>query len=454
MIPAWLSEFDAPLVYLYAFATVGLLVTLVPGLMLLMRRVASSPQAGVSFGTGIGLLSTAGLAWFAVIYSLAFGPAFDPSSEQTGAEPPMSMSAMMQSAAEAEGTQHLYARGGWIGNLDFAMFGTLSPQGNTDQPLFSSRPTSSRIPHTVFEAYQFTVFLAAFGSMLVVLAARLSTRAAASASLVWAVLVYAPAVHWLWGEGWLGARGGYDSGGGLLFLILGCSTAAAVICLRQFSTNQLHKSPTSAPVLPPVAMESGLLFAGVTILCCTFSHPTPGVAGVSMFNTLLAICTACTVAGGLALLRDNSAIDDVILRGMVIGLATVAGGSGLYLPASVVVVTLISTTICCGLFHLLSSSARSTPLAFVASCLILPSALGLLGVGVFAHENYSVRHWNGNFVAGLAEGNTQQFQAQLETVAAVGIYCCLATALIVIPTARLCRPNHLSPPSTDSEPAS
>jgi ammonia channel protein AmtB len=431
MIVAWMGQFDGATVVLYGILAMMLIATLLPGLMRILRQLCGESYSELSMGHCLWLLATASLAWFAVIFSLCFGPAFDPLAAPSVAEPPMAMEEMMRQAVETEGNTSLFGRGGWIGNLDFALFRTLTPQGNTDRPLFSSRPPTNRIPHTIFQALQLAVFLAGFGSMLIILSTRLTAPAAATAAFAWALLGYAPAVHWLWGDGWLSARGGFDFGGGLLFLLLGSSAAAVAAILPRLPAADDHVAalPGSGSGLT-TGVTTALVFAGMVTLSQSMSLVPPAVSAAALFNTLLAASTGCTVAGGIAWLQKDRAVGNDAIRGLLIGLVTASGGCGVYLPASMVVLTLIATTCACGLYNVMDRSNTGRLPAVAVCCLLIPAVFGLVGVGIFGHENYGVTHWNGEFISGLAEGNFEQFQVQLEVVACCGLHCFAVTAVV------------------------
>lgn len=431
MIVGWVSEFDGAAVLLTGVLAILLLVTLVPGLMRMMLLISGESPVRRLGGTHLSVLSMAALAWFLLIFSLCFGPAFDPFAEGGGDEPPMSMADMMQQAASAEGETHLIGRGGWIGNLEFALFRTLAPQGNTDEPLFAARPPSYRIPQAVFQVLQLAVFLAAAGSLLALLSARLPVPAAAAGTLVWAVLAYAPAVHWLWGDGWLSARGGFDFGGGLLFLVLGSSAAAlAVVLPRAAGTGDNAGSGPQGGLRGIVAVP--LAFAGVAVLILSFRPSAPGVSAVALFNTLLAACTGSVVAGGMAWLRPERPAGNDSLRGLLIGLVVAAGASGVVLPASMMVAAFLASIVACGLYNVMDRSNTGRLSAAAVCCLLVPAVCGLIGVGIFGHENYAVTHWNGEFISGLAEGNAGQLQAQLEVVVCCGLHAFVVTALLAL----------------------
>src|SRR4030095_12457084 len=74
--------------------------------------------------------------------------------------------------------------------------------------------TATTIPHYLFMAYQgtFCIITAALISGAIV--ERMRFSAYVVFITLWAMLVYAPVAHWVWGGGWLSKMGALDFAGG------------------------------------------------------------------------------------------------------------------------------------------------------------------------------------------------------------------------------------------------
>src|SRR6188474_1587961 len=92
--------------------------------------------------------------------------------------------------------------GPWVGDLSrvFLRGVTLDPQGT--------------IPHVLFMAYQgtFAIITAALISGAIVERMRFSIYVLFIS--LWALFVYSPVAHWVWGGGWLAKWGALDFAGG------------------------------------------------------------------------------------------------------------------------------------------------------------------------------------------------------------------------------------------------
>ncbi len=418
MILNWSNEFEAAGVATYGLVTLLLLVTLVPGMTLVVLRLVGTPERKHSVGCWLCFFSVSSLSWFLLVYSLAFASTFAPNEAKAVAEAPMGMDEIIAQNAEIVDRRNLMGRGGVIGNLDFAFFRTLSPQGNSDQPMFSSRRPFHQVPHALFQVYQLAIYLAATGAMVVAFLTRWSWLKSGIAAIAWGALVYAPLVHWVWGDGWLSMRGAFDFGGGMFFLVVGSSLAAAL---------KVHAQPSPTEAASPpradgdIVLASGfaLFLAGSAMLNITFSMPGPGVQAVALLNCVLSFGTACAVWCGLSRLSDAKVSNDTSVYGAIAGLSVACGASGLLVPVSALIAALAAATIGFGVSTFAAKLPHHRPAIVCLACIAIPAAVGLLATGIFGHENYGVRHWNGEIVSGVAEGNTVQFQLQGITVCVV-----------------------------------
>ena len=88
------------------------------------------------------------------------------------------------------------------------------------------------IPHYLFMAYQgtFAIITAALISGAIVERMRFSAYVAFIS--LWALLVYSPVAHWVWGGGWLAKMGALDfAGGTVVHVNAGVAALVAAICV-------------------------------------------------------------------------------------------------------------------------------------------------------------------------------------------------------------------------------
>jgi Amt family ammonium transporter len=144
-------------------------------------------------------------------------------------------------------------KGGLIGGLDFVgLSGVLGAVTGTG---------SAAIPTSVFAMYQGMFAVITVGLITGAIAERMKFKAYVIFAALWAVLVYSPLAHWVWGGGWLMKLGALDFAGGTVVHI--ASAAAALACAlvlgkrRGYGTDELrpHNIPMSV-------LGAGILWFG------------------------------------------------------------------------------------------------------------------------------------------------------------------------------------------------
>src|SRR6188472_2943220 len=117
------------------------------------------------------------------------------------------------------------------------------------------------IPHVLFMAYQgtFCIITAALISGAIVERMRFSMYVLFIT--LWAILVYCPVAHWVWGGGWLAKLGALDfAGGTVVHVNAAVAAVVAVICVGP------RRDAKTAALLPHnvpfVLLGAGLLWFG------------------------------------------------------------------------------------------------------------------------------------------------------------------------------------------------
>ena len=137
----------------------------------------------------------------------------------------------------------------WIGDTSriFLHGVSLEPQGT--------------IPHLLFMCYQgtFAIITAALISGAIV--ERMRFSAYVVFICLWALVVYSPVAHWVWGGGWLADMGALDfAGGTVVHVNAGVAALVAALCVgkrRDFPSSQLL--PHNVPF---TLLGAGLLWFG------------------------------------------------------------------------------------------------------------------------------------------------------------------------------------------------
>ena len=144
-------------------------------------------------------------------------------------------------------------RGGLIGGLEFL---------GLDKALGAVSGTgSSAIPTSVFASYQGMFAIITVGLITGAIAERMKFKAYVIFAALWAVLVYSPLAHWVWGGGWLMKLGALDFAGGTVVHI--ASAAAALACALALGKRQGYGTDELKPHnIPMSVLGAGILWFG------------------------------------------------------------------------------------------------------------------------------------------------------------------------------------------------
>src|SRR3990170_1110012 len=170
----------------WMLVSTALVLLMTPALAFFYGGLVRSKNALNTMMMSFVSLGFVGVLWALIGYSLAFGPG-----------------------------------GSWIGDMSRAFLRGvgLEAQGT--------------IPHALFMAYQgtFCIITAALISGAIVERMRFSAYVVFIS--LWALLVYSPLCHWVWGGGWLADMGALDfAGGTVVHVNAGVAAFVAAICVK------------------------------------------------------------------------------------------------------------------------------------------------------------------------------------------------------------------------------
>ena len=137
----------------------------------------------------------------------------------------------------------------WLGDLSNALLSGVGLEAK------------GTIPHALFMAFQgtFAIITAALISGAIIERMRFSAYVAFIT--IWAVAVYAPIAHWVWGGGWLAQWGALDFAGGTVVHI-NAAVAALVAALVIGKRSDYGSSSILPHNVPFVLLGTGLLWFG------------------------------------------------------------------------------------------------------------------------------------------------------------------------------------------------
>ncbi|MFQ6394735.1 ammonium transporter [Nocardia sp. KC 131] len=227
------------------------------------------------------------------------------------------------------------AGGGLIGNLDH--FGMAGIDPNT---------VHGSVPELLFATFQLTFAILTAALVSGAIADRAKFAGWMAFVPLWALVVYVPIAHWVWGpDGWLASFGALDYAGGLVVEITsGASALALAIVLGPrvgFKIDAMRPHN-----LPFVLLGAGLLWFGWFGFNAGSALSANGVAAAVFLNTLVAGCLG--MLGWLAVeqIRDGRPTTFGAASGVVAGLVAITPSCGSVNTLGALIVGLTAGVVC------------------------------------------------------------------------------------------------------------
>ncbi|WP_448874915.1 ammonium transporter [Desulfobulbus propionicus] len=368
----------------FILAAAGLVLLMTPGLALFYAGMVRGKNALGTIMQSLILIALISLEWVYFGYSMSFGP-------DVG--------------------------GGLIGDLSWL---ALQGVGNTPSETYATT-----IPHNVFMIFQCMFAVITPALIAGAFAERVRFPAFVVFSLLWAVLVYNPVCHWIWGNGgWLAKLGVLDFAGGLVVhATCGAAALASVMVIGpRKGFGQTNFMPHN---LPMTMLGTGLLWFGWF-----------GFNGGSALaaNEVAATAFVATHLGGMSGMATWTAMEWIKLgkpttlgaaSGAIAGLATITPSAGFVGPNSAIIIGLIAGVVCFLAVNMKSRFKFDDSLDVVGIHGI-GGITGTILLGVFASRTV-----NPNGADGLLAGSGSQLISQLIGVAVVCAYAFVVSWLIL-----------------------
>jgi Amt family ammonium transporter len=279
------------------------------------------------------------------------------------------------------------------------------------------------IPHYLFMAYQgtFCIITAALISGAIVERMRFSAYLAFI--VLWALAVYSPVAHWVWGGGWLADMGALDFAGGTVVHV-NAGIAALVAAIVVGKRRDYPSSSLMPHNVPFTLLGAGLLWFGWFGFNAGSALAASPVAGLAFVTTFLAPMGTLMVWTLLDYMRSGKPTAVGCATAIVVGLVAVTPAAGFVGPMSAIALGAIAAVP--SYFGLVwrAKTALDDSLDVVAAHGV-GGTVGALLTGVFAQ-----RALNG-VADGVLFGNPAQLGIQAMAVAATIVYSGAASFVLL-----------------------
>jgi Amt family ammonium transporter len=302
----------------------------------------------------------------------------------------------------------------WLGNLDKALLA-----GAGRDAVYAG----ANIPETVFFMFQMTFAIITPALIVGAFVERMRFGAVLLFTALWLLLVYVPVAHWIWGGGFLAARGVLDFAGGLVVhLTAGVTALILAILIGPRAGFPAEVRPPHAPWMTMVG--ACMLWVGWYGFNAGSALKAGADAGMAMTVTHISAATAALVWLVIEAVKFGKPSMVGIATGAIAGLASITPASGYVGPLGALVIGLTGGALCYVVVILVKRRWLIDDSLDVFAVHGVGGAIGVLLTAVFADAALGG--------IGFAEGTTMggQFAAQVTGLVAVLLWSLLLSFLI------------------------
>ena len=366
----------------FILASAGLVLLMTPGLALFYAGMVRGKNVLGTIMQSLFMISLISIEWVYLGYSMSFGPSL----------------------------------GGVVGDLSwFAL------DGVTSAP---SAVYATTIPQTVFMIYQCMFAIITPALITGAFAERVRFVPFIVFSVLWALLVYNPVCHWIWGNGgWLGSIGVLDFAGGLVVhATCGMAALAGVLVIGpRRGYGRTNFMPHS---LPMTVLGTGLLWFGWFGFNGGSALAADEIAATAFVATHLAGMAGMAMWVAMEWLTQGKPTILGAASGAIAGLATITPTAGFVGPNAAIIVGLLGGALCYSAVNLKTRLKLDDSLDVVGIHGV-GGLLGTLCLGIFASTAV-----NPGGADGLLAGNPNQLFIQLKGAVVVSVYAFVVSWLI------------------------
>ncbi|MDF1850324.1 MAG: ammonium transporter [Verrucomicrobiales bacterium] len=303
--------------------------------------------------------------------------------------------------------------GAWIGDLSAAFLKGVTADSN-----------EGSIPETVFIMFQMTFAIITPGLIVGAFVERMKFSAVMLFSGLWLIVVYAPAVHWVWsGSGWMFNNGTIDLAGGIV--VHATAGASALVLAKMLGPRTGFPKKLSPPHSPGlVMMGAALLWVGWFGFNAGSQLAAGNSAGMTMLVTHISAAMASLTWMVVEKIKTGKPGLVGIVTGMVAGLASITPASGNVGPMGAMIIGLLAGIVCYFACDLIKGKLGIDDSLDVFAVHGVGGIMGTLLVAFLGTEMFGGQGIN-------ADSALSQFWLQLKGVGVTVAWSVIGTILIV-----------------------
>lgn len=290
-------------------ATILVLLMTIPGLALFYGGLVRQKNVLSIIMQCLLLVGVISILWIGFGYSFVFGTSFMESGSVWGCI---------------------------IGGFDKVMLCGITP----------ATLTAGNIPELVFVLFQCMFAVITPALIIGAFAERIKFSGFLLFSVFWAILVYNPMAHWVWGGGWLQNMGAIDfAGGTVVHINAGISALVMAIMLgrrKDYSTSR----PFTPHNITYVFMGTAFLWLGWFGFNAGSGLAADGIAANAFLVTHLATCVAAMTWMVIDWLHNKKPTTVGVCTGAVAGLVAITPAAGTVDVLGAFFIGLVSSLVC------------------------------------------------------------------------------------------------------------
>ncbi|MDR1203024.1 MAG: ammonium transporter [Tannerellaceae bacterium] len=204
-----------------------------------------------------------------------------------------------------------------------------------------------RIPEILFAMFQCKFAIITPALIIGAFAERIKFSGFLLFSALWAIIVYNPMAHWVWGGGWMQEMGAIDfAGGTVVHINAGVSALVMAIMLGRRKGYRTIGHPIPPHNIPFVVLGTALLWLGWFGFNAGSGLAADGIAANALLVTHLATAVAALVWMALEWITNKKPSVVGICTGSVAGLVAITPAAGTVDVLGAFVIGIVSAIIC------------------------------------------------------------------------------------------------------------
>lgn len=205
---------------------------------------------------------------------------------------------------------------------------------------------ASTVPFILFFVYQLMFAIITPALITGAFAGRFNFRGYLQFLVLWMILVYIPACHWIWGGGFLARLGVVDFAGGIVIHVSAGFAALATVMFMGARDDIVPGEKAEPNNLPLVAIGAGLLWFGWFGFNSGGAYAADDLASYAFTNTTISGSIAMLVWMFLDWRESKRPSFSGVLVGAVAGLATITPAAGYVPPWAAIIIGAAGAVVC------------------------------------------------------------------------------------------------------------